>query len=34
MLKPLSNVEVVGRVTDELAITEFVTYCINDDFGK
>ncbi|RIA82553.1 replication factor A protein 3 [Glomus cerebriforme] len=27
-----SNVEVVGRVTDELTIKEFVTYDINDNF--
>jgi hypothetical protein len=33
-LIPRSNVEVVGRVTDDLAIKEFVTYNISDNFGK
>ncbi|GES78363.1 replication factor A protein 3 [Rhizophagus clarus] len=31
-LLPFSNVEVVGRVTNELSIKEYVTYDINDNF--
>ena len=29
-----SNVEIVGRVSEDLAIKEFVTYKISNNFGK
>ena len=33
-LVPRTNVEIIGRVSEDLAIKEFVTYNISDNFGK